>query len=112
MSKEMQNSRRNFMKTSAISATALGVGFVAASEPIMAAAIETDFKGLKVGEQMIPVTVSVGVASLQSEQEETLDGLLKRADEALYAAKNGGRNRVVVSQENSTLALFQRARNA
>ena len=55
MSKAMQNSRRNFMKTSAISATALGVGFVAASEPVMAAAIETDFKGLKVGEQMIPV---------------------------------------------------------
>lgn len=55
MSKEMQNSRRNFMKTSAISAIALGVGFVGASEPVMAAAIETDFKGLKVGEQMIPV---------------------------------------------------------
>ena len=55
MSKEIQNSRRNFMKTSAIGATALGVGFVAASEPVMAAAIETDFKGLKVGEQMIPV---------------------------------------------------------
>jgi carboxymethylenebutenolidase len=55
MSKEIQNSRRNFMKTSAIGATAIGVGFVAASEPVMAAAIETDFKGLKAGEQMIPV---------------------------------------------------------
>ena len=55
MSKEIQASRRNFMKTSAISATAIGVGFVAASEPVMAAAIETDFKGIKAGEQMIPV---------------------------------------------------------
>lgn len=55
MSKEIQNSRRNFMKTSAIGATAIGVGFVAASEPVMAAAIETDFKGIKAGEQMIPV---------------------------------------------------------
>ena len=55
MSKEIQAGRRNFMKTSAISATAIGVGFVAASEPVMAAAIETDFKGIKAGEQMIPV---------------------------------------------------------
>jgi carboxymethylenebutenolidase len=43
------------MKTSAMGATAIGVGFVAASEPVMAAAIETDFKGLKAGEEMIPV---------------------------------------------------------
>ena len=55
MSKDIQNSRRNFIKTSALSATAIGVGFVAASEPVKAAAIETDFSGLKVGEQMIPV---------------------------------------------------------
>jgi len=55
MSKDIQNSRRNFMKTSAIGATAIGVGFVAASEPVMAAAIETDFKGIRAGEQMIPV---------------------------------------------------------
>lgn len=62
MNDKTQNSRRNFMKTSVAGATALrtavsamGVGFVAASEPVMAAAIETDFKGLKVGEQMIPI---------------------------------------------------------
>ena len=55
MSKDIQNSRRNFMKTSAISATAIGVGFAGASEPVMAAAIETDFKGIKAGEQMISV---------------------------------------------------------
>ena len=55
MSKNIQNSRRNFIKTSALGATAIGVGFVAASEPVMAAAIETDFKGIKAGEQMIPI---------------------------------------------------------
>jgi carboxymethylenebutenolidase len=48
-------SRRDFIKTSAIGATAIGVGFVAASEPVMAAAIQTDFNGIKAGEQMIPV---------------------------------------------------------
>ena len=55
MIKDIQNSRRNFIKTSAMSATAIGVGFVGSSEPVMAAAIETDFKGIKAGEQMIPV---------------------------------------------------------
>ncbi|MBU3578227.1 dienelactone hydrolase family protein [Polynucleobacter sp. UK-Kesae-W10] len=58
MNKNTQNSRREFIKTSAASATALGtlgVGFVAASDPVAAAAIETDFRGIKAGEQMIPV---------------------------------------------------------
>ena len=62
MTEKTQNSRRNFMKTSVASATALrtavsglGVGFVAASDPVIAAAIETDFKGLQAGEQMIPI---------------------------------------------------------
>jgi diguanylate cyclase (GGDEF)-like protein len=36
------------------------------------------------------ITVSVGVASAQ--RDETLAGLLKRADEALYRAKQSGRN--------------------
>jgi len=40
----------------------------------------------------VPVTVSVGVA--QAQRGEALDSLLRRADEALYAAKNGGRNQV------------------
>ncbi|MBN9241537.1 MAG: PleD family two-component system response regulator [Mesorhizobium sp.] len=42
----------------------------------------------------IPVTVSVGVSSLLKGLD-TVDGLMKRADLALYEAKDGGRNRVV-----------------
>jgi len=42
----------------------------------------------------IPVTVSVGVAELQGENDSP-DALLRRADQALYAAKREGRNRVV-----------------
>lgn len=49
------SNRRGFIKASAVTATSIGIGFVAASEPVLAAAIETDFKGIKAGEQMIPV---------------------------------------------------------
>ena len=55
MSEKSSNARREFIKTSVIGATTMGVGFVAASDPVLAAAIETDFTGLKAGEQMIPV---------------------------------------------------------
>lgn len=40
----------------------------------------------------IHVTVSLGVAELRA--DETMESLLKRADRALYAAKDHGRNRV------------------
>lgn len=42
-------------------------------------------------------TVSIGVAFLD-ELGDSGQGLLKRADEALYKAKNGGRNRVVTNE--------------
>jgi two-component system, cell cycle response regulator len=50
------------------------------------------------GRMSIPVTVSIGVAAVES-LEETAATLLKRADEALYAAKSGGRNRVIVNAQ-------------
>jgi two-component system, cell cycle response regulator len=46
--------------------------------------------------QLVPVTASVGVANLQG-AEDTLEKLLKRADQALYTAKNEGRNRVIIA---------------
>jgi two-component system, cell cycle response regulator len=43
----------------------------------------------------LDVTVSVGVATSRG-LEDTPEGLLKRADEAVYEAKQSGRNRVIV----------------
>jgi diguanylate cyclase (GGDEF)-like protein len=49
-----------------------------------------------VGEDTIRITVSVGVA-LSNDATADLTGLLKAADEALYRAKEAGRNRVETS---------------
>lgn len=44
----------------------------------------------------LPVTVSIGVAELRP-RDETSEDAFRRADEALYAAKRGGRDRVSVA---------------
>jgi two-component system cell cycle response regulator len=46
------------------------------------------------GTQSLPVTVSIGVASMIPGRD-SVETLMKRADAALYEAKNTGRNRVV-----------------
>ena len=53
-------------------------------------AIEDD--AVVVGGQVVRITISVGVA--ERHPGETRDALIARADEALYTAKNSGRNRV------------------
>jgi two-component system cell cycle response regulator len=42
----------------------------------------------------IPVTLSIGVSALMTDRNDSFDELVKRADEALYQAKESGRNRV------------------
>lgn len=44
----------------------------------------------------LPVTVSIGVAEFRR-RDDTVEALFQRADEALYAAKRGGRDQVVVA---------------
>jgi two-component system cell cycle response regulator len=46
----------------------------------------------------IPITASVGLASLRA--GESFHMLVSRADKAMYAAKTGGRNKIVVDEDN------------
>jgi diguanylate cyclase (GGDEF)-like protein len=46
------------------------------------------------GDHRIGLTSSAGIAALASERD-TLESILLRADQALYAAKQSGRDRVV-----------------
>jgi diguanylate cyclase (GGDEF)-like protein/PAS domain S-box-containing protein len=52
----------------------------------------------------ITVTVSLGIARLAS-QEDTLESLIRRADQAMYRAKSGGRNRSTVFSEPQSAEL-------
>ena len=54
----------------------------------------------------MPVTVSVGIA-VTGEGSDTLDTLLKRADDALYAAKHAGRNRTITLPAQQAPAQLQ-----
>lgn len=44
-----------------------------------------------------PVTMSFGAATTVPQHGDKFDALIAKADEALYAAKNGGRNRVEIA---------------
>jgi two-component system, cell cycle response regulator len=45
--------------------------------------------------EKLPVTISIGVTAVSGSGDDR-DGVLKRADEALYSAKTRGRNRVIM----------------
>ncbi len=68
----------------------------AQSEPL-AERLRAEIEGLKLSaeDRAFSLTVSIGVSEFCAE-DETLDPVLRRADAALYEAKLGGRNRVVV----------------
>jgi two-component system cell cycle response regulator len=57
---------------------------------------------IRAGAQALAITVSIGVA--ESHGGENSDALFKRADQALYTAKTGGRNRVTVDESSAAAA--------
>jgi two-component system cell cycle response regulator len=70
------------------------ISFAAAVAERLRAAIAREPFTIKPDGRKLSVTISIGVASAATADER--DQLLNRADDALYAAKNRGRNCVVV----------------
>ncbi len=75
---------------------------VAAGAARVRAAIETEVITLKEGQ--VRVTVSIGVAEV--DETEIAEGLIQRADNALYAAKHCGRNQVQLHDGHTCVASF------
>jgi diguanylate cyclase (GGDEF)-like protein len=69
-----------------------GVAALAAAERVRAAFDESP---MRIGDHDIAVTVTAGVAVLTAE-DQLFSHLLRRADRAMYAGKNAGRNQVML----------------
>jgi len=70
-----------------------GTGVKEAAE--VAERIRSEIERSELGEHRLRITASFGVA--EAKGEEDWEGLVRRTDEALYLAKDSGRNRVAVS---------------
>lgn len=60
----------------------------------------TQTKPLVISPEEIYITLSAGVSTMKQGSQKSVDALVKAADEALYLAKESGRNRVVVADDN------------
>ncbi|OGI37768.1 MAG: hypothetical protein A2V91_03755 [Candidatus Muproteobacteria bacterium RBG_16_64_10] len=54
------------------------------------------------GGKIVPITVSIGIASRDADPVDTVDQLLNIADKRLYLAKQSGRNRICVNDEGKS----------
>jgi diguanylate cyclase (GGDEF)-like protein len=59
------------------------------------AGLKIEFEG-----KSIPLTVSIGIATVPENPARSPEELLQTADDALYQAKHAGRNKVVLSEAN------------
>ena len=86
-------------------------GFSCQKAAVMAEYIRQKIEDLRIQTEkgILKFTCSFGVAEFLT--KDTIDALLKRADEALYYAKENGRNKVVSvnPQNNSDFCIFEKS---
>lgn len=78
-------------------------------QSIEALVVELDDKN-----QTLQITASLGLASFNNEKNLEVDSFIERADQALYKAKQSGRNRVCVylSKEQNEISVSAAERSA
>jgi diguanylate cyclase (GGDEF)-like protein len=54
---------------------------------------------MDISEGMLPITISLGVATTCKGRKSDVNSLLQAADMALYRAKENGRNRVEIAPD-------------
>ncbi len=65
---------------------------------------EVESNGLNIDEEIIRFTVSIGVATLVPKYTDEPEIVISRADNAMYQAKDNGRNQVVVYTNSNSVA--------
>ncbi|HET9716707.1 MAG TPA: GGDEF domain-containing protein [Pseudolabrys sp.] len=73
---------------------------ITVADQIRCAVMAKELMKRSTGENLGRVTISAGVASLR--ESDTAQSLIERADACLYAAKQGGRNRVICEADPET----------
>jgi diguanylate cyclase (GGDEF)-like protein len=68
---------------------------------VTAEAVRRCVRGLDIENQGGPLTISIGCATIVPGENEASDSLVALADRALYAAKEGGRDRTVVAASDA-----------
>lgn len=63
---------------------------------------------IPVGDELVPITVSVGVAVMRPGEELDLDGLLARVGEALASARSAGGDRIALDRMHGLARLEER----
>ncbi len=55
-----------------------------------------EFTGIEAGSSFLSVTLSIGIAEIDLASDRSVEDIIRRADQALYTAKQAGRNHTVV----------------
>ncbi len=86
----------------------LDLGDAEGAAPVLSRIIEAAAQPVIVGERIVQVTVSMGVTFYPQQQPVDADQLLRQADQAMYQAKQAGKNRYHVFDAEQDLNVRRR----